>query len=188
MPLKHQLINILLPLLAIATLENYTQPLPSVVHLPVLPSDAADMLRVTSAPRGAELISLTLSGSGCPSGGAYTGVHNASLYVYTPQLMATSGPDESGAMKGRRFCQVVLDVKAPEGWQMGLKVAESIGYVSIGESVEGQVVGTSYFSGDEKEVRELPFLETRKGVADLSRVLGRISWLGRSTIGGRVAL
>ena len=188
MLLKHQLINLLLPLLAIAILENYTQPLLRVVDLPFLPPDAADILCATSAPPGAELISLTLSGSGCPSGSAYTGIHNASLDVYTPWLMVTSGPDESGTMEWRRLCQVVLDVKAPEGWQMGLKMADSIGYVSIVESVEGQVAGTSYFSGDEKQVRELLFIEPQKGVADLSRVCGRTSWLGRSTIGGRVAL
>jgi Domain of unknown function (DUF4360) len=188
MPLIRQLITFLLLLLAIATAENYTQPLHRTSDLLLASPDGQATLHASSAPSGAELLSLTLSGSGCPSGSAYTAVHNASLDVYTPRLIVMSGPDQTGVMDGRRFCQLVLDVKVPVAWQMGLKMAESIGYVSLGEDVEGQVVGTSYFAGDEAQVHESPVIESRKGFADRSRIRGRTNWSGRCTIGGRAGL
>jgi Domain of unknown function (DUF4360) len=150
-------IRLVLPLLALTT-ANYTVPLLTADLSPLGP-DLREILLASSAPPGAEIISLTIAGPGCLHGAAYTARRNESLAVYTPRLTATSGPDES-ATDGRRFCQVVLDVTVPNGWQTGLRAAESSGYVSIGENAEGQVVGMTWFSGVEKQVCTLPDTES----------------------------
>lgn len=158
MYLARLFISLVLPLLAFATTDNYTVPLLTPGLFPLVP-DFSGILLASSAPLGTEIISLTIAGSGCPDGTAYAAGRNESLAVYTPRLTATSGPDES-ATDGRRFCQVVLDAKMPVGWQMGLRVAESSGYVSIGKNEDGQVVGTTWFSGVGKQVRTSPIIES----------------------------
>lgn len=90
------MIGLLLPLLALGTAENHALTVPNTIDGPSFSTDAGDILRVDYAPRGTELMSLTLSGLGCPFGSAYTSGGDDSLAVYTPRLIATGDLEERG--------------------------------------------------------------------------------------------
>ena len=158
MPFLRLLVHILLPLFSLS-IENATVPFPdSSLQISLAGPDMVDFFRASYAPDGTRLARISFGGSGCPADTAYHVVRNSSLSFYTPSFTAAGGPGRS-LMDARKFCQVNVDVVLPEGWQMALKIVESAGYVSIGENVDGTVLGTSYFSGLAEQVGAL----SRKG-------------------------
>ena len=94
------------------------------------------------------------NGSGCPLGsvsGALS-TDKTTLTLLYSTFTAQTGPGIPPA-DSRKFCQIPIKVKYPQGWQFSVFKADYRGYASLPKKgVKGTCKATYYFGGDSKQV------------------------------------
>lgn len=99
-------------------------------------------------PSEVEIKNIRVNGSGCPAGTATALVTNSNpggpadyFQVTYDEFIVEKGPDAYESF--RKFCNIAVDIKYPQGWSFSLFNMEMDGYVDIGKGAVGELK-TSY--------------------------------------------
>lgn len=101
-------------------------------------------------PGEVEIKDVTVNGSGCPIGTASVLVTNsrpggpADYFQVTYDNFIVERGDELAPKDSRKFCNLALDVKFPQGWAFTIFKMEMDGYAEIARGARGEVK-TEYF-------------------------------------------
>lgn len=113
---------------------------------------AAAPLALADAPHPGEveIKDVTVNGSGCPLGTATVILTNskpggpADYFQVTYDEFIVERGDDLAPRDSRKFCNLALDVKFPQGWAFTIFKMEMDGYAEIGRGAKGEVK-TEYF-------------------------------------------
>lgn len=101
-------------------------------------------------PGEVEIKDVTVNGSGCPIGTASVLVTNsrpngpADYFQVTYDNFIVERGDELAPKDSRKFCNLALDVKFPQGWAFTIFKMEMDGYAEVARGARGEVK-TEYF-------------------------------------------
>lgn len=101
-------------------------------------------------PGEVEIKDVTVNGSGCPIGTASVLVTNsrpggpADYFQVTYDNFIVERGDDLAPKDSRKFCNLALDVKFPQGWAFTIFKMEMDGYAEIARGARGEVK-TEYF-------------------------------------------
>jgi Domain of unknown function (DUF4360) len=141
-------------------------PIPYAVHLQQLLTASSLLatpslriappdINISSAPPETAIRSVVIAGSGCFSNSGSFSNPSPNIFAFTsPNLTAAIGSD-SFIVDMRKFCQMAVDVRYPQGWQFAVQRSEVIGAVDLGKGVNATQAGLVYFSGDASQVNPL---------------------------------
>lgn len=92
---------------------------------------------------------VTVNGSGCPAGTAAVAVapDNSAFTVTYSDYTALTGSGVN-AVERRKNCQLVVDVKFPQGFTFAVAKADYRGYASLAPGAKAVQKASYYFQGD----------------------------------------
>lgn len=95
-------------------------------------------------PQDVEIRDINVNGSGCPIGTASAIVTNSRpggpadyFQITYDEFIVEKGP--YAEERSRKFCNISLDIKFPQGWSFTMLSTEVDGYVEIGRGARGEL-------------------------------------------------
>jgi hypothetical protein len=100
------------------------------------------------APEMVNLGGLTAGGTGCPAGSVNVSLDDTygALSFVMDQFVVEVGAGVP-INQSRKFCQISLDLPAPEGWQYALTGVTVRGFADLDSGLVATVQAQTYFSG-----------------------------------------
>lgn len=118
------------------------------VCAPVLAAATFATAAHADAPAYVRIRSINYAGTGCPAGSVSQNV-SPDLQAFTllfDEFVAEVGPGVSLG-KGRRNCQIAVDLDFPSGWSYSVATLDYRGYVNLESGVVADQSAAYYFQG-----------------------------------------
>jgi hypothetical protein len=149
---------------------------------------AVPFANLTPAIKDVKIISISATGTGCPSGSAQVTVDaTGSIFdVAFDRYIVNTGPGQS-ASDSRKNCRVSINLQFPSGYQFSIIESRFQGYASLPSDQTGTCRAAYTFSGDSSQ--EVVFQKDIRGTYEdnfeLIAGVGVQSW---SKCGGSTAI
>lgn len=113
--------------------------------------DLGEGIKVDGA--SVDILGFTAGGSGCPQGTVHSMMSEDKKTVTTifDQWSAEYGKDVS-PNNNRKFCQMTLKVKYPQGVSFAIMKSDYRGYVQLDDGLNGNLKSTYYISGKRADI------------------------------------
>ncbi|MCX6102193.1 MAG: DUF4360 domain-containing protein [Proteobacteria bacterium] len=102
-------------------------------------------------PSSVRINGISYAGSGCPAGSVSQNLSEdaKAFTLLFDSYVAETGPGMPLSL-ARKNCQVVVDLRFPQGWSYSLFTVDYRGYARLESGTSGQQVSSYYFQGQPK--------------------------------------